>query len=66
MVDLEIGRHGVILLVILFLIFGLEDILIWINRGELPAVEFFVGLILVLALVAWAVREAQLHPPPRR
>ncbi|WP_255196668.1 hypothetical protein [Halorarius litoreus] len=65
MVEVNIGRHGVILLVLLFAILAFEDVLVWINSGTLPAVEFFVGLLLVLGVVAFAIREANLHPPPR-
>lgn len=63
MVDFQIGRHGVILLVALFLLLGMEDILIWVNTGTLPAIEFFVAMFLVLGVFALAVREAVLHPP---
>ena len=65
MVDLHIGRHGVILLAILFVILGFEDALVWLNSGDLPAIEFFVGLILVLAMIAGAIYEADQHRPPR-
>ncbi|QCC50714.1 hypothetical protein [Halapricum salinum] len=65
MVDLHIGRHGVILLAILFVILGFEDVLVWLNSGDLPAIEFFVGLILVLAVIAGAIYEAEQYRPPR-
>lgn len=65
MVEFRIGRHGVVLLVLLFVILGSEDVLIWLNTGSLPAIEFFVGMLLVLVVVALAVHEAVLHPPPR-
>lgn len=65
MVELHIGKHGVVLLILLFLLLGLEDVLVWVNSGTVPAVEFFVGLLLVLGVAAFAVREATLHPPPR-
>ena len=65
MVELHIGKHGVALLILLFLFLGLEDVLVWVNSGTVPAVEFFVGLLLVLGVAAFAVREATLHPPPR-
>lgn len=65
MVDLHIGKHGVILLALLFVILAFEDVLIWFNRGEVPAIEFFVGLVLVLAVIAAAIYEAELYRPPR-
>jgi hypothetical protein len=66
MVNLHIGKHGVVLLVLLFLLLGIEDVLIWVRDGDLPALEFFVGLVIVLVVVAWAVRQANLFPPIRR
>lgn len=65
MVELHIGRHGVVLLVLLFVLMAAEDALIWLNSGTVPAIEFFVGLVLVLGVMALAVLEANLHPPPR-
>lgn len=65
MVDVHIGRQGVILLVILFILLAFEDILIWMNTGTIPAAEFFVAMLLVLGVVALALWEANLHPPPR-
>lgn len=65
MVELDIGKHGVILLVLVFLLMGIEDILIWLNTGALPAIEFFIGIVIVLSILALAIREARHHPPPR-
>lgn len=65
MVELDIGKHGVILLVLLFLVMGIEDILIWLNTGALPAIEFFIAIVIVLSILALAIREARHHPPPR-
>lgn len=44
---------------------GVEDILIWLNTGALPAIEFFIGIVIVLSILALAIREARHHPPPR-
>lgn len=66
MVKLRIGRHGVIILVLLFLLLGAEDVLIWYNTGALPAIEFFVAMLVVLGIVALAIYESVVHPPPRR
>jgi len=65
MVQLNIGRRGVLLLVLLFVVMGIEDILIWLNTGEVPTIEFFVGMVIVLTVFALAIREANRHPPPR-
>lgn len=61
----DIGKHGVILLVLVFLLRGIEDILIWLNTGALPAIEFFIGIVIVPSILALAIREARHHPPPR-
>lgn len=65
MVQLKIGRHGVLLLVLLFVIMGIEDILIWLNTGEVPIIEFFAGMVIILTVFALAIQEANRHPPPR-
>ncbi|MFB6171941.1 MAG: hypothetical protein ABEJ23_05355 [Haloarculaceae archaeon] len=64
MVELQIGRHGVVLLIFMFLLLGAEDILVWLNSGDLPAAEFFVGMLVVLGVILLAIREAIQHPPP--
>ena len=64
MVELEIGRHGVLILLILFLLLGFEDILIWVNQGIMPAIEFFLAMVLVLGVIMFALREANRHKPP--
>ena len=64
MISFRIGRHGVVLLLALFVLLGAEDAVIWINRGVVPGVEFFLGALLVLVIVADAIRAAVAHPPP--
>lgn len=64
MVELRIGKHGVVLLLILFLLLGVEDILVWMRAGTLPGVEFFVATAIVVAVFAFAIYEAVSHPPP--
>lgn len=64
MVEADIGRNGVLVLVALFLILAAEDVLIWVRSGIVPAIEFFVGMVLVLVVVAFAIWEARHHPPP--
>ncbi|MFC7201981.1 hypothetical protein ACFQJC_00490 [Haloferax namakaokahaiae] len=65
MVNLHIGKHGALLVVFLFFLLEFEDILIWVNTGSTPAIEFFVASLVVLGVVVFAVREAVAHPPPR-
>jgi len=66
MVDLHIGRHGILILLVLFLIMGLEDILVWMNSGVIPGLEFLIAAVIVLAVVVLAIRQANRHPPPFR
>lgn len=64
MAELRIGRHGVVLLALLVLLLGAEDIVVWVRSGELPAIEFFVGLCVVLVTIALAIYEANRHRLP--
>lgn len=64
MVELHIGRHGVIILVILFVILTVEDVFVWINSGVVPGIEFFVGAVLVVAIIGFAIQEGMTYRPP--
>lgn len=64
MIDLHIGKHGVVLIVLMFVLLTAEDVFVWLNSGVLPGVEFFVGVLVVLGIVVFAIRESRLHPPP--
>lgn len=64
MADLQIGRHGVILLVVLFLLLAAEDVLIWVESGVVPGVEFFLASLVVGATMAYVIREVQKYEPP--
>lgn len=66
MVDLRIGVHGLIILLVVFLLLGLEDILIWINSGVIPGVEFLIATFIVVIVFALAIREANVRSPRRR
>ncbi|AOW79559.1 hypothetical protein HTSR_0359 [Halodesulfurarchaeum formicicum] len=59
-----LGRAGIALLVIVFLVLFVEDILIWHNSGILPAIEFLLIDIAVLAVLALAIREVRRRRPP--
>jgi hypothetical protein len=66
---LHLGGTGAVLLAVLFVLFvllGAEDALIWARSGSIPGIEFFLGALFVLAVFAFAIREANRHPPTRR
>jgi hypothetical protein len=65
MVELDVGRTGVAILVLLFLLLTAEDLLVWINAGSVPGIEFFLGAAVVLVVAFFAIRQARSHPPPR-
>lgn len=62
---LGIGRTGVAIILLLFVILGVEDVYVWAVSGTLPGVEFFFALLLVLVISFVAIREARAHPPSR-
>ncbi|RDI70606.1 hypothetical protein [Halopelagius longus] len=64
--DIGLGKHGAVLLAVLFVVLLAEDALIWLRSGAVPGVEFFAGTLAVLAVTAVAVYEANRHPPVRR
>ncbi|AFK21279.1 hypothetical protein E6P09_17065 (plasmid) [Haloferax mediterranei ATCC 33500] len=63
--ELDIGRTGVAILLVLFLILGVEDVYVWTVSGVVPGIEFFVALVFVLVIAFIAIREAREHPPAR-
>lgn len=65
MVDIDVGWAGAGLLVLVFLLLGAEDVVVWLNGGAVPGVEFFVVAVLVVAVLALAIRRARANPPPR-
>ncbi|MFC6825751.1 hypothetical protein [Halopelagius fulvigenes] len=64
--DVRLGKHGAVLLAVLFVVLLAEDALIWLRGGAVPGIEFFAGTLAVLAVVAVAVYEANRHPPVGR
>ncbi|APE94810.1 hypothetical protein [Halodesulfurarchaeum formicicum] len=64
MIRSTLGRPGIALLVIVFLVLFVEDILIWHNSGALPAIEFLLLDVAVLAVLALAIREVRRRRPP--
>ncbi|MFC7115232.1 hypothetical protein ACFQH2_10140 [Natronoarchaeum sp. GCM10025703] len=62
--DLRIGKHGVAVLVAIFLILTIEDIFIWINSGIVPGIEFFIASLAVVVVFALAIRQSQKYDPP--
>lgn len=66
MFSLKMGRNGVLILLFVFILLGAEDVLIWVNSGIVPGVEFFIAMLLILVVFAIAIRQAIAHPPPSR
>ncbi|MGM0372569.1 MAG: hypothetical protein ACQEQJ_08720 [Halobacteriota archaeon] len=64
MIRNTLGRAGIALLVIVFLVLFVEDILIWHNSGTLPGIEFLLLDVAVLAVLALAIREVRRRNPP--
>lgn len=64
--NLRIGRTGLLIVLAVFLILVAEDVLIWINSGLIPGLEFFLASLLVVGVFILAIREARRHRPPRR
>ena len=64
--NLQIGRTGLLIVLAIFLLLVAEDVLIWVNSGVIPGVEFFLASLLVVVVFFLAIREAGRHPPPRR
>lgn len=62
---LGLGRTGVAIVVLLFLLLGVEDVYVWVDSGVVPGVEFFAALLVVLVVFVVAIREARAHPPSR-
>jgi hypothetical protein len=55
-----------ILLAAILLLFVLDDIAVWVERGTIPGGEFLaVGLLVVVALY-FGIRDMQQHRPPGR
>lgn len=66
MFTLGMGRNGIVILLFVFVLLGAEDVLIWVNGGVVPGVEFFLATLLVLVVFAFAIRQAIAHPPSSR
>ena len=55
-----------IIVVFLFLLLRFEGVLVWIDTSTHPEMEFFVAMVVALGVIALAIRESELHPPPHR
>lgn len=60
-----VGRTGVFIVLILFVVLGIEDVYLWVIEGTIPGLEFFLALVIVLIVTVVAIREARTHPPSR-
>lgn len=63
MVDLDVGRSGAIVLLAVFALLAAEDALIFLNRGVVPGVEFFLASMLVLLVLAYVIAVSLRHDP---
>lgn len=63
--DWDIGKTGVVVLLVVFLALFAEDLYVWIVAGVVPGIEFFAGVVLVVVVGYFAIRAAKEHPPPR-
>lgn len=59
-----LGRTGIVVLVIAIVLLLGEDLLILYNSGVVPAIEFLLLDVLVIAILAIAIREARRRNPP--
>ena len=59
----RVGRTGAIVLLVVFLILAVEDAIIWFSAGVVPGIEFFLALLVVLAVWYVAIRNARKNPP---
>jgi hypothetical protein len=59
-----LGRTGIVVLVIASVLLLGEDLLILYNTGVLPAIEFLLLDIVVIGILAIAIREARRRIPP--
>ena len=57
----RIDGTGAVILLLVFLLLGAEDILIWVNGGVVPGIEFFLASLLVVGLLAVAILQARDH-----
>lgn len=64
MLRVDLGRTGLVVLAIVFGLLAGEDLLIYLNRGTLPAIEFLLIDVLVLGIIIVAITEARRRQPP--
>ena len=58
---LRIGRTGAVIVLLVFLLLAAEDMLIWVNGGVIPGIEFFLAALLVVGLFVVAILQARGH-----
>lgn len=63
--DLHIGRTGLILVFVVFLLLAVEDVFIWLNRGVVPGIEFFVASLILVGLLVLAINQVRRERFPR-
>lgn len=63
--DLNIGRTGLIIVLVVFLLLAIEDILIWLNSGVLPGIEFLIAALLLAGLFLMGINQVRNQRYPR-
>lgn len=66
MADFHVGRTGAIVLLVVFALLVVEDVLIRLNRGIVPGIEFFLASVLVAVVLAYVINTALRHDPGDR
>ena len=61
--ELDIGRNGAIVLLVVFALLAIEDVLIFLNEGTVPGLEFFAASLVVLAVLAYVIKASLEHYP---
>lgn len=59
--QLGIGRTGVLIVLLVFLLLAVEDIVIWVNSGVIPGIEFFLASLVVVGIIVVAILQARSH-----
>jgi len=59
-----LGRSGIAIVVIVTILLFIEDLLILINTGTMPAIKFLLLDLMVLGILVAAIYEARRHYIP--
>lgn len=62
--NVPLGRTGIVVLLIAIVLLLGEDLLIFYNSGAIPAIEFLLLDVVVIVILAIAIREARRRKLP--